>query len=97
MVAQKKCIISKIRNCHKFLIFIAMTCTVFIQINHILFLSFRFVGHGSGSQYMPGEVVESGECQAAVFLYGCSSVKLAPRGRVPDPWGVVLNYLTAYW
>lgn len=57
---------------------------------------FVFVGHGSGSQYMPGEVVEGVECRAIVILYGCSSVRLASRGRIPDPWGVVLNYLIAY-
>ncbi|XP_066984369.1 separin isoform X2 [Macrobrachium rosenbergii] len=57
---------------------------------------FVYVGHGSGSQYMPGEIVEGVECRAVVFLYGCSSVRLASRGRIPEPWGVVLSYLVAY-
>ncbi|XP_045623802.1 separin isoform X2 [Procambarus clarkii] len=55
-----------------------------------------YSGHGSGSQYLPGELVEGLECKALVLLYGCASVRLAPRGRIPDPWGVVLNYLIAY-
>ncbi|XP_042874759.1 separin-like isoform X2 [Penaeus japonicus] len=57
---------------------------------------FVYIGHGSGSQYLPGELVERSECRALALLYGCSSVRLAPRGRIPDPWGVVLNYLIAY-
>lgn len=56
---------------------------------------FTYIGHGSGSQYFPGELVENTKCRSLVLLYGCSSVRLAPRGRIPDPWGVVLNYLIA--
>ncbi|XP_071525349.1 separin isoform X2 [Panulirus ornatus] len=57
---------------------------------------FVYAGHGSGSQYLPGELVEGLDCRALVVLYGCASVRLAPRGRISDPWGVVLNYLIAY-
>lgn len=56
---------------------------------------FTYIGHGSGSQYFPGELVENTKCRSLVLLYGCSSVRLAPRGSIPDPWGVVLNYLIA--
>ena len=56
---------------------------------------FIYIGHGSGSQYLPGELVEGSECRSLVLLYGCSSVKLASRGRQSDPWGTVLNYLIA--
>ncbi|KAK7087014.1 hypothetical protein SK128_011355 [Halocaridina rubra] len=57
---------------------------------------FVYIGHGSGSKYMPGEIVESAECRAVVLLYGCSSVGLLPNGQIPDPWGAVMNYLVAY-
>ncbi|KAK3867546.1 hypothetical protein Pcinc_027002 [Petrolisthes cinctipes] len=57
---------------------------------------FMYAGHGSGSQYMPGDVVESLVCRAMVLLFGCRSVHLEPRGRIVDPWGVVLNYLSAF-
>ncbi|KAG7173107.1 separin-like [Homarus americanus] len=55
----------------------------------------RYIGHGSGSQYLPGELIEVVECRGIDILYGCSSVSLISRGRVPEPWGVVLNYLLA--
>ncbi|CAL4079627.1 unnamed protein product [Meganyctiphanes norvegica] len=56
---------------------------------------FTYIGHGSGSQYFPGELVENTKCRSLVLLYGCSSARLAPRGRIPDPWGIILNYFIA--
>lgn len=56
---------------------------------------FLYAGHGSGSQYLPGELVEKVLCRALVLLFGCSSVRLLPRGRIPDPWGVVMHYFIA--
>ncbi|XP_045102580.1 separin-like isoform X2 [Portunus trituberculatus] len=56
---------------------------------------FLYAGHGSGSQYLPGEMVEKVMCRALVLLFGCSSVRLLPRGRIPDPWGVVMHYFIA--
>lgn len=56
---------------------------------------FLYAGHGSGSQYLPGDLVEKVLCRALVLLYGCSSARLAPRGRIPDPWGIVMHYFIA--
>ena len=60
-------------------------------------LLLRYAGHGSGSQYLPGDLVEKTVCRALVLLFGCSSVRLMPRGRTPEPWGVVMHYLIASW
>ncbi|XP_076048161.1 extra spindle pole bodies like 1, separase [Oratosquilla oratoria] len=56
---------------------------------------FVYIGHGSGSKYLPGELLEALNCRSLTLLFGCSSVHLTERGEIPDPWGVVLNYLIA--
>ena len=61
------------------------------------FIFGSYIGHGSGSQYLPGELVEAIECKSVVLLFGCSSVRLTPQGHQCDPWGVVLNYFIGFW
>ncbi|CAA7401560.1 unnamed protein product [Spirodela intermedia] len=59
--------------------------------NHDLFLYF---GHGSGTQYIPGNAIQKVDHCAATLLMGCSSGSLFLRGCYA-PHGAPLSYLLA--
>ena len=55
---------------------------------------FVYCGHGSAVQYIPQRALQGLPCCAAAFLMGCSSGRLAARGRY-ECHGPILAYLQA--
>ena len=55
---------------------------------------FVYCGHGSGVQYLPQRSLQCLPSCAAAFLMGCSSGRLAARGRY-ECHGPILTYLQA--
>lgn len=59
--------------------------------NHDLFI---YVGHGSGTQYIPGHEIQKLDHCAATLLMGCSSGSLSFTGSY-SPQGAPLSYILA--
>lgn len=51
-----------------------------------------YCGHGSGREYLSGDLIEQMLCRACPILMGCGSGRLKVSGPKIEPWGVVLQY-----
>ncbi|EEC03685.1 conserved hypothetical protein [Ixodes scapularis] len=51
-----------------------------------------YCGHGSGREYLSGDLIEQTLCRACPILMGCGSGRLKVSGPKIEPWGVVLQY-----
>lgn len=58
--------------------------------------TYRYTGHGSGSQYYPSDDVQKLRVQACSILMGCSSGSQYVLGDF-EPYGTVLAYIIAGW
>ncbi|XP_025833469.1 separin [Agrilus planipennis] len=56
---------------------------------------FVYSGHGSGSQYLPGDKIQRLRVNGVVFLFGCSSVKLQSLGPQVEMHSSFQMYLIA--
>jgi separase len=74
------------------------SCKIFfsfkLKFYFILFYSYRYTGHGSGSQYFPSEDVEKLRVNACSILMGCSSGDQYTMGEF-EPYGTILAYILA--
>ncbi|CAN7983332.1 unnamed protein product, partial [Ixodes hexagonus] len=51
-----------------------------------------YCGHGSGREYLSGDLIEQMLCRACPILMGCGSGRLKAFGPKIEPYGVVLQY-----
>lgn len=54
-----------------------------------------YLGHGSGSRYLPSDRISRLDCKAVPILMGCSSAQLKSLGKELEPLGIPHSYLLA--
>ena len=62
----------------------------------LMFIYFRYCGHGSGGRYFNSDDLEKLQGRAAIILMGCSSGKLSVKGQL-EPSGMMISYFLAGW